>query len=101
MYYSLAIAEEGELSIGSIDDVQKLHIRTILLIEQARSIFHQEQSMTRCFAFSSTPTIAGESFAKIHRLMEVWKIKSAEDLEDLKLLKILKTYNNWWLFWHI
>ncbi|KAL0918442.1 hypothetical protein M5K25_010451 [Dendrobium thyrsiflorum] len=43
---SLAIAKEGELSIGTIDDIQKLHIRSIPLGEQARRICHQEQSRT-------------------------------------------------------
>lgn len=43
---SLAIAKEGELSIGTIDDIQKLHIRSIALGEQARRICHQEQSRT-------------------------------------------------------
>ncbi|KAJ4810268.1 DNA damage-binding protein 1 [Rhynchospora pubera] len=45
---SLAIAKEGELSIGTIDDIQKLHIRTIPLGEHARRICHQEK--TRTFA---------------------------------------------------
>ncbi|KAL9270792.1 DNA damage-binding protein 1-like protein [Drosera capensis] len=49
---SLAIAKEGELTIGTIDDIQKLHIRTIPLGgEQARRICHQEQ--TRSFAVCS------------------------------------------------
>ncbi|XP_048331269.1 DNA damage-binding protein 1a [Ziziphus jujuba] len=48
---SLAIAKEGELTIGTIDDIQKLHIRSIPLGEQARRICHQEQSRT--FAFCS------------------------------------------------
>ncbi|XP_074558641.1 DNA damage-binding protein 1a [Curcuma longa] len=43
---SLAIAKEGELSIGTIDDIQKLHIRTIPLGQHARRICHQEQSRT-------------------------------------------------------
>ncbi|GMN54597.1 hypothetical protein TIFTF001_023722 [Ficus carica] len=43
---SLAIAKEGELTIGTIDDIQKLHIRSILLGEHARRICHQEQSRT-------------------------------------------------------
>ncbi|GAU35905.1 hypothetical protein TSUD_69380 [Trifolium subterraneum] len=48
---SLAIAKEGELTIGTIDDIQKLHIRTIPLGEHARRICHQEQ--TRTFAICS------------------------------------------------
>ncbi|KAL6561924.1 DNA damage-binding protein 1a [Orobanche gracilis] len=48
---SLAIAREGELTIGTIDDIQKLHIRSIPLGEQARRICHQEQ--TRTFAICS------------------------------------------------
>ncbi|KAD7117821.1 hypothetical protein E3N88_05089 [Mikania micrantha] len=43
---SLAIAKEGELTIGTIDDIQKLHIRSIPLGEHARRICHQEQSRT-------------------------------------------------------
>uniref|UniRef100_A0A0D9V2C3 DNA damage-binding protein 1 n=1 Tax=Leersia perrieri TaxID=77586 RepID=A0A0D9V2C3_9ORYZ len=43
---SLAIAEECQLSIQTIDDVHKLRIRTIPLNEQARRICHQEQSRT-------------------------------------------------------
>uniref|UniRef100_A0A1D1YWE8 DNA damage-binding protein 1 n=2 Tax=Anthurium amnicola TaxID=1678845 RepID=A0A1D1YWE8_9ARAE len=43
---SLAIAKEGELLIGTIDDIQKLHIRSIPLGEHARRICHQEQSRT-------------------------------------------------------
>ncbi|KAJ8449900.1 hypothetical protein Cgig2_029262 [Carnegiea gigantea] len=48
---SLAIAKEGELTIGTIDDIQKLHIRSIPLGEHARRISHQEQ--TRTFAICS------------------------------------------------
>lgn len=48
---SLAIAKEGELTIGTIDDIQKLHIRTIPLGEHARRICHQEK--TRTFALCS------------------------------------------------
>ncbi|PSS29021.1 DNA damage-binding protein [Actinidia chinensis var. chinensis] len=47
----LAIAKEGELTIGTIDDIQKLHIRSIPLGEHARRICHQEQ--TRTFAICS------------------------------------------------
>ncbi|KAK4399406.1 DNA damage-binding protein 1 [Sesamum angolense] len=43
---SLAIAKEGELTIGTIDDIQKLHIRSIPLGEHARRICHQEQTCT-------------------------------------------------------
>lgn len=46
LFNSLAIAKEGELTIGTIDDIQKLHIRSIPLGEQARRICHQEQSRT-------------------------------------------------------
>ncbi|XP_056688092.1 uncharacterized protein [Spinacia oleracea] len=42
---SLAIAKEGELTIGTIDDIQKLHIRSIPLGEHARRICHQEQAI--------------------------------------------------------
>lgn len=43
---SLALAKEGELTIGTIDDIQKLHIRTVPLGEQPRRICHHEKSRT-------------------------------------------------------
>ncbi|EFJ23079.1 hypothetical protein SELMODRAFT_151061 [Selaginella moellendorffii] len=43
---SLAIGKEGELTIGTIDDIQKLHIRTVALGEHPRRICHQEQTRT-------------------------------------------------------
>lgn len=45
-FYSLAIGKEGELTIGTIDDIQKLHIRTVPLGEHPRRIAHQESSHT-------------------------------------------------------
>mmetsp|Transcript_28073 Transcript_28073/g.43830 ORF Transcript_28073/g.43830 Transcript_28073/m.43830 type:complete len:992 (-) Transcript_28073:1819-4794(-) len=45
---SLAIATETSLTIGTIDDIQKLHIRTVPLYEQPRRIAHQESSRTFC-----------------------------------------------------
>jgi len=41
---SLAIATEESLTIGTIDDIQKLHIRDIPLREMPRRICHQESS---------------------------------------------------------
>lgn len=69
--HSLAIAKEGELSIGTIDDIQKLHIRTIPLNEQARRICHQEQSRTLAFcSFKYTQNSMEESEAHFIRLMD-------------------------------
>ena len=39
---SLALATEDELKIGTIDEIQKLHIRTVPLNEQPRRISHME-----------------------------------------------------------
>ena len=50
---SLAVAKEGALTIGSIDEIQKLHIRTVPLGEQPRRLAHQEQS--RSFAVLTSP----------------------------------------------
>ena len=43
---SLALASESDLTIGGIDDIQKLHIRTVPLGEQPRRVAHQPQSGT-------------------------------------------------------
>lgn len=71
LFYSLAIAKEGELTIGTIDDIQKLHIRSIPLGEQARRICHQEQSRT--FAICSlkySQSSSEESEAHFIRLLD-------------------------------
>lgn len=42
----LALASESELTIGTVDDIQKLHIQTFHLNEWARRIAHNSQSHT-------------------------------------------------------
>jgi len=36
LLYSLALANDSTLTIGTIDEIQKLHIRTVSLSETAR-----------------------------------------------------------------
>jgi DNA damage-binding protein 1 len=55
---SLVIATEEGLSIGTIDDIQKLHIRSVPLGEMPRRIAHQESSNTLCVLTVSTSTSA-------------------------------------------
>mmetsp|Transcript_6838 Transcript_6838/g.17214 ORF Transcript_6838/g.17214 Transcript_6838/m.17214 type:complete len:1079 (-) Transcript_6838:121-3357(-) len=47
---SLSIASEGTLRIGTIDDIQKLHIRTVHLHEMPRRIAHQAETHTFALA---------------------------------------------------
>lgn len=49
---SLAIAKGGGLALGSVDEIQKLHVRTVALGEQPRRIAHQDASRT--FAVTCT-----------------------------------------------
>ncbi|KFK28706.1 hypothetical protein AALP_AA7G036100 [Arabis alpina] len=65
---SLAIAREGELTIGTINDIQKLQIRTIPVGELARRICHQKQ--TRTFAICSIRNHAEESEMNFVRLLD-------------------------------
>ncbi|CAH0392029.1 unnamed protein product [Bemisia tabaci] len=43
---SLALATDSTVTIGTIDEIQKLHIRTVPLGESPRRIAHQESSQT-------------------------------------------------------
>ncbi|KAB0803831.1 hypothetical protein PPYR_00801 [Photinus pyralis] len=43
---SLALATDTSVTIGTIDEIQKLHIRTVALQESPRRIAYQEQSQT-------------------------------------------------------
>ncbi|KAF2310806.1 hypothetical protein GH714_017398 [Hevea brasiliensis] len=67
---SLAIAKEGELTIGTIDDIQKLHIRTIPLGEHARRICHQEQSRTFAICSLKNQSSAEETETHFIRLLD-------------------------------
>ncbi|OMO75054.1 hypothetical protein CCACVL1_16354, partial [Corchorus capsularis] len=67
---SLAIAKEGELTIGTIDDIQKLHIRSIPLGEHARRICHQEQSRTFAICSLKNQSSADESEMHFIRLLD-------------------------------
>lgn len=55
---SLALATENSLTIGTIDEIQKLHIRTVPLGETPRRIAYQESSqvkwLTLCLENHST-----------------------------------------------
>jgi DNA damage-binding protein 1 len=44
---SLALATESSLTIGTIDEIQKLHIRTVPLGETPRRIAYQEPSQVK------------------------------------------------------
>lgn len=42
--FSLALATDSTVTIGTIDEIQKLHIRTVQLGESPRRIAYQESS---------------------------------------------------------
>ncbi|GMI95411.1 damaged DNA binding protein 1A [Hibiscus trionum] len=67
---SLAIAKQGELTIGTIDHFRKLHnIRTIPLGEHAHRICHQEQSHTCAILSLKNQSSADESEMHFIRLL--------------------------------
>jgi DNA damage-binding protein 1 len=43
---SLAIVKPGGMAIGTMDSIQRLHVRTVPLNEQPRRIVHQASSRT-------------------------------------------------------
>jgi DNA damage-binding protein 1 len=57
---SLAVATGGTLSIGTVDEIQKLHIRAVPLGEQPRRIAHQVASRSFLVACLK-PTLGAES----------------------------------------
>ncbi|KAJ0084049.1 hypothetical protein Patl1_30303 [Pistacia atlantica] len=67
---NLATAKEGELTIGTIDDIQKLHIRSIPLGEHARCICHQEHSRTFAICSLKNQSSAEESEMHFIRLLD-------------------------------
>ncbi|KAK2660168.1 hypothetical protein Ddye_006701 [Dipteronia dyeriana] len=67
---SFAIAKKGELMIGTIDDIRKLHIRSIPLGEHALCICHQEQSRTFAICSSKNQSNAEKSELHFIRLLD-------------------------------
>lgn len=65
---SLAIAKESGLTIGSIDEIQKLHIRAVPMGEQARRLAHQDSSHTFLVTTASEPsgTPCHQSLCTLH-----------------------------------
>lgn len=45
---SLALVGSNALTIGNIDEIQRLHVRTVPLYEQPRRIAHQEETRSVC-----------------------------------------------------
>ncbi len=58
---SLAIAKEDSLTLGTIDAIQKLHIRTVALGEQPRRLALQEATRTLAVATAGLLGGMGES----------------------------------------
>ena len=46
LFHSLALATDSTVTIGTIDEIQKLHIRTIPLRETPRRITYQGMKLT-------------------------------------------------------
>lgn len=44
-FFSLALANNSTLTIGTIDEIQKLHIRTVPLYESPRSVFYSNNKL--------------------------------------------------------
>ncbi|KAL4429821.1 hypothetical protein ABPG77_010938 [Micractinium sp. CCAP 211/92] len=65
---SLALGKQDSLLIGTIDEIQKLHIRTVPLGEQPRRIAHQEGSRT--FAVTCTQATMGQEGTDSVRLLD-------------------------------
>lgn len=47
LFFSLALATDSSVTIGTIDEIQKLHIRTVPLQESPRKIAYQEQTQVK------------------------------------------------------
>lgn len=56
----LAVATESALTIGNIDEIQKLHIRKVAIGETPRRIAHQESSRMFGVVTSKITMQAGE-----------------------------------------
>ncbi|KAK9843115.1 hypothetical protein WJX74_007214 [Apatococcus lobatus] len=80
---SLALAKETGLTIGNMDEIQKLHIRSVPLGEQPRRLAHQDSSRTFGVALSQClDPSGGESFDAL-RLMDdqTFEVMDSHDLK--------------------
>ena len=88
---SLAVASEDMLTIGTIDDIQKLHVRTVPLSEQPRRIAHQEATHTflvGCMKPAGVGAPASDALAFSLRLLDdqTFDTCHAHDLEPHEIV---------------
>uniref|UniRef100_A0A7S2S558 DNA damage-binding protein 1 n=1 Tax=Mucochytrium quahogii TaxID=96639 RepID=A0A7S2S558_9STRA len=76
----LAIASEEDLTIGTINDIQKLHIRSYPLGEQPRRICHQKSS--RCFGVCTIRSGTGAFRASASENKSKTRDESAMDVDN-------------------
>jgi len=82
---SLALVGSNSLTIGNINEIQRLHIRTIPLHEHPRRIAHQEETRTLCVLTQRTTANPEEKPAATSngsRLMETDNNKAADEDGD-------------------
>lgn len=93
---ALALATEAGLTIGSMDNLQKLHVRTVELREHPRRIAHDETS--RCYAVCTVQQLpfdsgaAGSSAAHAHTLEEAGREINHVRLMDDSTFEIVDTH---------
>jgi DNA damage-binding protein 1 len=80
----LALASQEGLTIGAVDEIQKLHVRTVPLGEQPRRIAHHLRSHTFVVAIEGTRMSAGGE-----ELVEAGSLR----LYDESSFELLSTFN--------
>jgi len=90
---SLAIIGEDTLTIGTIDEIQKLHIRTIPLGEMPRRITHQESTHTFLVLTIHLTTDCEENYLRVmddqtFELIDSFKFKPNENGFAIDILKV-------------
>jgi DNA damage-binding protein 1 len=80
---ALALEGSGQLMIGSIDEIQKLHIRTIPLKQQPRRICYQESNNSFAVVTTRMTDEEGETNESNHILL--FDGQTFETIHDFKL----------------
>eukprot|EP01043_Picozoa_sp_COSAG02_P009327 COSAG02_NODE_314_length_24915_cov_18.575596_27_plen_1109_part_00 len=80
----LAISTEDELTIGTVDDIQKLHIRTIPLQEQPKRICHQPQTRVFAVVTMMASDVDPDNYEEVYYL-RVYDDQTFEVLDSMEL----------------
>eukprot|EP00173_Palmaria_palmata_P004457 Plantae.Rhodophyta-Palmaria_palmata.ctg6117.p1 GENE.Plantae.Rhodophyta-Palmaria_palmata.ctg6117~~Plantae.Rhodophyta-Palmaria_palmata.ctg6117.p1 ORF type:complete len:620 (+),score=131.88 Plantae.Rhodophyta-Palmaria_palmata.ctg6117:259-1860(+) len=80
----LALAREGDLLLGNVDEIQKLHITTVPLNQQPRRVVHMHEARVLCLLSEST-SLDENGYEVMNFFIRLFSDTTYEPLDEMKM----------------